>query len=323
MLCPNCHAYVPSDAVRCPRCGMPVNLPDDGEKQEDSDLLSFRQGRHLAAHQQAPQPPKPQQRRRRNASRAMEEDMPDAPQEAAPHDAEKRVYGEDEPFYDSEILNPSHAPEEEIAYGKRAPRVHEKGPKRSAKYLQRGTNWMVVLVCAVVAMIGLAFGAYMFLTKTDPGQVLMARMGREANSAALWQVGEERMNNGDLSGAIDYFVKANEQDGKENANVSGLLMLGNAYEANGELDKAEEVYAYLYTDIVPSASDAYRNQVRIYLAQGREKEAAELLAVAYKATGVTSFNTQRTSILPPTPGASVTAGYYTAKQTITFVFVPI
>ncbi len=113
-------------------------------------------------------------------------------------------------------------------------------------------------------------------------------------------------------------MKANEQDGKENANVSGLLMLGNAYEANGELDKAEEVYAYLYTDIVPSASDAYRNQVRIYLAQGREKEAAELLAVAYKATGVTSFNTQRTSILPPTPGASITAGYYTAKQTITF-----
>ena len=52
MLCPNCHAYAPSDAVRCPRCGMPVNLPDDGEKQEDSDLLSFRQGRHLAAHQQ-------------------------------------------------------------------------------------------------------------------------------------------------------------------------------------------------------------------------------------------------------------------------------
>ena len=49
MLCPNCHAYAPSDAVRCPRCGMPVNLPDDGEKQEDSDLLSFRQGRHLAA----------------------------------------------------------------------------------------------------------------------------------------------------------------------------------------------------------------------------------------------------------------------------------
>ena len=92
MLCPNCHAYAPSDAVRCPRCGMPVNLPDDGEKQEDSDLLSFRQGRHLAAHQQAPQPPKPQQRRRRNASRAMEEDMPDAPQEAAPHDGKARLW---------------------------------------------------------------------------------------------------------------------------------------------------------------------------------------------------------------------------------------
>ena len=39
MLCPNCHAYVPSDAVRCPRCGMPVNLPDDGEKQEDRETF--------------------------------------------------------------------------------------------------------------------------------------------------------------------------------------------------------------------------------------------------------------------------------------------
>lgn len=123
----------------------------------------------------------------------------------------------------------------------------------------------------------------MFLTKTDPGQVLMARMGREANSAALWQVGEERMNNGDLSGAIDYFVKANEQDGKENANVSGLLMLGNAYEANGELDKAEEVYATCTPTLLPSASDAYRIQVRIYLAQGREKERRQLLASPTKA----------------------------------------
>lgn len=319
MLCPNCHAYASADAIRCPKCGMPLNLPDDGEKQEDSDLLSFRQGRHLAAHQQAPLPPKKPNDRRRRGSHAME-NVPDATQEAAAYDEEKHVYGENDPFLDSEVLGQGAAMPEDIAYGKRAPKAHLKGEKRSDKHnpLHRGINWMVVLLCAVVAAIGMVFGAYMFLTRTDSGQVLMARMGREANAAALWQVGEERMNNGDLSGAIDYFVKANEQDGKENANVSGLLMLGNAYEANGELDKAEEVYAYLYTDIVPSATDPYRNQVRIYLAQGRQKEAAELLAVAYKATGVTTFNTQRTSILPPTPGASVTAGYYTAKQTITF-----
>ena len=223
MLCPNCHAYAPSDAVRCPRCGMPVNLPDDGEKQEDSDLLSFRQGRHLAAHQQAPQPPKPQQRRRRNASRAMEEDMPD---ESSP-----------------QLRRPAQSSSSCLA----------------ANTLRNASG----------------------LSRVRAGHAFRRQSPPPAHD---------------------------EQDGKENANVSGLLMLGNAYEANGELDKAEEVYAYLYTDIVPSASDAYRNQVRIYLAQGREKEAAELLAVAYKATGVTSFNTQRTSILPPTPGASVTAG---------------
>lgn len=315
MFCPNCHAYVAPDEDRCPRCNMPLNLSGNEEKAEDEALLSFRQGRHLKGKQTPPQAQR-ETRRRRSASHALDdEEFPPQVDEKL-SSAQTHVYGESDPFMDSEVVDGATASMQRVSYGKRAPKMtHD---RRAAKYLRRGMNWMVVLVCAFFAMLGLIFGAYMFLTKTDPGQVIMARMGKDANATALWQVGEERLNSGDLTGAIEYFVKANELDGKENANVSGLLLLGNAYEADEQLDKAEEVYAYLYTEIVPSASDAYRNQVRIYLAQGRQKEAAELLAVAYQATGVDSFASQRSDILPPTPGASVTAGYYTAKQTISF-----
>ncbi len=319
MICPNCHGYAAPDAVRCPKCGMPLNLPDDGEKKENSDLLSFRQGRHLQGRQKAPTPPEKSTRRRRRGSRAPQDDEEDVSSAGSyGREGPEHVYGRDEAMLDdSEMLSPSHAPDAPISYGKRA--KNENPERRSDQYLKRHVNWMAVLVGAFIGVICLIAGTYLFLTKTDAGQVLLARMGYdETTSTALWQVGEERMNNGDLTGAIDYFEKANELDGTENANVSGLLMLGNAYEANDQLDKAEEVYAYLYTDIAPSASDAYKNQVRLYLAQGRDKEAAELLATAYANTGVSSFSTQRSEILPPTPGASVTAGYYTAKQTISF-----
>lgn len=325
MFCPNCRAFVASDAERCPQCNMPLNLPKDEDEQEDGDLLHFRQGRHLKGKQSsAPRPPERSARRRRSASHAPDDEELQQDTAAAEEDFMRQqererpyVYGEEDPFMvDSAVLSGGRTGSQVVSYGKRAPVLERR--TRSAQYLRRGTNWMFVLVACVVAFVLLLVGTYLFLTKTDEGQVIMARLGQDANANALWQVGEERLNNGDLAGAIDYFVKANELDGKENANVSGLLMLGNAYEADEQMEKAEEVYAYLYTEIVPSAADAYRNQVRIYLAQNRQKEAADLLAVAYKNTGVASFESQRTSILPPTPGASVTAGYYTAKQTISF-----
>ena len=44
--------------------------------------------------------------------------------------------------------------------------------------------------------------------------------------------------------------------------------------------EAEEVYAYIYTEVVPSAPDAYRAQARVLIAQGREADAAALLSEA-------------------------------------------
>ena len=102
-------------------------------------------------------------------------------------------------------------------------------------------------------------------------------------------------------------------------NVTGLLQLGSAYEANDQLTEAEEVYAYIYTEVVPSAPEAYRAQVRVLRAQGREADAAALLSVAYSKTKDVAFRNLRLEILPEIPAASVMAGYYNAAQTIELI----
>ena len=80
------------------------------------------------------------------------------------------------------------------------------------------------------------------MKKTGEGQKLMARMGRKATSSALWSVGEELMNTGDMEGAITNFEKAKAQDEEdEMVDVDGLLMLGSAYEAAGKTDEGHAV----------------------------------------------------------------------------------
>ena len=121
---------------------------------------------------------------------------------------------------------------------------------------------------------------------------------------------------GDISGAIEYYLKAVELDGDDNVNVSGLLQLGSAYEAAGMLDEAEALYVHIYTDIVPSATDAYTNVIRIMLANGREAEAADLMLYAYKMTGSSTFSSQRASLIPSAPSVNITAGYYEEVKTL-------
>ena len=145
----------------------------------------------------------------------------------------------------------------------------------------------------------------------------MARMGEDATSAAMWQVGQEYLHTGDIDRSIEYFLIARQKDEEaKEPNVTGLLMLGSAYEAADMYAEAEEVYQHIYTDIVPSAPEAYRAQVRVLLAVGRAAEAADLLKVAYSKTGVDNFRSQRLEILPEIPSTSVTPGYYNAAQSI-------
>ena len=194
---------------------------------------------------------------------------------------------------------------------------HRNSRSKRGLRMKRLINWAWVLISAVVLVIALAIGTYVFLSKTPTGQVIRARMGEDATSAAMWQVGQEYLHTGDIDKAIEYFLIARQKDEEaKEPNVTGLLELGSAYEANGQLVEAEAVYAHIYTEIVPSAPEAYRAQARVLQAQGRLADAAALLNDAYKATGVAAFRSQRLDILPDLPTTSVVPGYYNAAQKV-------
>lgn len=82
-------------------------------------------------------------------------------------------------------------------------------------------NWAHMAIAMACLAVLLMVGAYFYLTHTAEGQRIMARMGYKATSTALWEVGEEKMDVGDIDGAIADFLQAREQDGEENINVDG------------------------------------------------------------------------------------------------------
>lgn len=315
MLCPDCNTYAAEDDIVCPRCGKLL----DRQATEEEELMSFRQGRHLRKVQEE-LPPPPAMPGSTGASRSFEDIRPRETAEAT-----GAVYSRRENlantgrFYGLEDGLIDNAP---MSYGvSETPTVmavsHRNSRSKRGLRMKRLINWAWVLISAVVLVIALAIGTYVFLTKTPTGQVIMARMGEDATSAAMWQVGQEYLHTGDIDKAIEYFLIARQKDEEaKEPNVTGLLELGSAYEANGQLVEAEAVYAHIYTEIVPSAPEAYRAQARVLQAQGRLADAAALLNDAYKATGVAAFRSQRLDILPDLPTTSVVPGYYNAAQKV-------
>ena len=311
MLCPHCGSYADEKDVLCPGCG--ALLTREGTEAGEEGVRAIRQGRRgktspVASRHAAPG--------KAGSSRIYV-------------DAAAREGGRETPRYaDPQVFNADGTPlatgfdrPAKTLYGDTTVRqaaVNPSSRRRMRHPLgRRMINWAHVLIALMVLALVCALGLYLFLTRTPDGQKVMARLGKEADSAAMWEVGEEILDTGDIDRAILMMEQAMALDGKENINVDGLLLLGSAYEAAGRVDEAETLYRQIYTEIVPSAPDAYRNVIRILLASGRESEAAELMQAAYDATGVTSFRQQRTDLLPQSPVVSLTAGYYTEKKTIT------
>ena len=86
-------------------------------------------------------------------------------------------------------------------------RIEEKGRTRL-----RTVNWIKIWIAVFAGLILIGVGTWFFLDKTEAGQKIMARLGRDATSSALWAVGEEQMNSGDIDGAIATFEKAKKQE---------------------------------------------------------------------------------------------------------------
>lgn len=308
MLCPKCHGYCTGEDILCPQCGA---LLTEGE-EAGSGVRGIRQGRSGA--RPASSAGRSASGSRTGSSRTYVDASARASGTNIPLWADPEIYDQNGERMGTDKVRPVHEMGETTIVGGRLPDGSRTGRRRHVE--RRGINWAHAVIVLGVLLIAVVVGIALFLTQTASGQVIMARLGRDADATALWQVGGEKLDTGDLSGAIDYFLRAREKDGEENANVTGLLNLGSAYEANGQLDEAEALYAELYTDIVPSAPDAYRNAVRIMIAQGRNAEAVELLRRAYQMTGQDAFRQQRAEMLPSAPSVDVVAAYYNQKKTL-------
>lgn len=321
MVCPNCGTVTDAENVLCPKCGALLNSPD---RQTQTGAQAIRQGRRAREEIRIRQDraiEKEQQRKRRSGAshghpdpETVAEEKVNTPPETPPGTDEAGTVEEDPSFergYRRIYAEESMSDEAAAKYT----REHEES-KPSRWHL---VNWMKVgLILAAVFILAI-FGGWLYLTRTGGGQKIMARLGRDASSTALWAVGEERMDQGDIRGAIADFEKAMSLDELDGVvDVDGMLLLGSAYEADGRTDDAAGLYEAIYTE-TPSRTEAYVNHIRILLASGREGDmarAAALMRTAYQKTGESSFNTQRNDLIPAAPEVDLTAGYYETKKYI-------
>ena len=308
MLCPHCKTYVTATEPVCPVCGAPVD-----HTRKDEGVQAIRQGRRARETM-----PKPESaggaeggHRRRTDKGASHVYNAIGTRQTT---SEIPLYGDtgESPGYERYLSHP-----ERSADPSQRRRMHaDRGLHEVSNHM---INWARVAVIAVAAVLLLAVGTFIFLRQTDSGQVIMARLGYDATAAAMWQVGEERLDTGDIDRAIELFEKARalEAESEEGTNVDGLLLLGSAYEAAGDIDSAEALYTDLYQNVVPTRAEPYRNLIRLLENSGRYPEAADLMQVAYEKTGVASFQTSRSELLPSAPSVDVVAGYYTVVKHLT------
>lgn len=328
MLCPQCGAPLDEDNNVCPTCGA---ICDQNPAFRKNGAESIRQGKKAREAARAKNIPKPEEteikrRRRAGASHgtigtagSIEVNRTNAADEQGS-------------AYDSD-RNPAerNRPDETEEYGRRYRSVYSEefmseeaaeeynrlhGQKRKHRKM---VNWIKVgLILFGVAII-LVAGVFVFLN-TEEGQRFRARTGMGTEDPeALWYVGEEKLDSGDINGAIEYFEKAAQIDREGNAiDVDGLLLLGSAYEAAGMTDTAAALYESIYTE-TPSRPEAYVNHIRILLASEKPGDTAlagVLMKTAYDKTGEKSFYTQREDLLPAPPEVDLTAGYYEQKKYI-------
>lgn len=328
MLCPHCKAYINADDAVCSACGVPVSA----QQEEEDSVLNIRQGRRAQQEKLNPQQARP--RRAAGASHAFfEEDAADGAEQIP-------LYGGDDGVIASERLGARERYEREPR--RRAARsmvaadeVDMPGEQAARHRMERAlaeqrmekrrnarnstTNWAAVTLAIMAGVVALAAGCYFYLSETEHGNRLLVRMGRESTAQAVWAVGKEEMDVGNIGDAIDYFLMAREQDGEDGSSIMDLMTLGNAYEAAGMLQEAEAIYTEVFTTRDTKQTEAYSNVIRIMLADGRDAEAAELMALAYRETKQTMFHQQRTTLLPQMPLVDLAAGLYAEAKTLNLV----
>ena len=179
---------------------------------------------------------------------------------------------------------------------------------KSETYQGRMINWVKVAVISLGFVFALLFAGFIWLKATPEGQLVSARMGREANAGAYWTLGTELLDQGYISRAIEAYKTAEQAEPERPDLDEKLLLLAEAYEAANKPDMAEAVYRRIYEELAPEKPQAYRLAINILLEQERLFEAVSLMQTAYIMTKDEGFFNQRSQLVPQPPTASLPAG---------------
>lgn len=312
MLCDKCRAYVAEDKKVCPSCGSPLTA-----SSLETGLQTMRQGKRARELKAAGGAVKQVHKRRTDQGASRAYAPPEQPTRELP------VYGDSEAMRAVTVSGDTYGryrrtQMESQERGKNAGSI-QGDPRKQHKVKQHMINWSHVWIALGVLTVIAVVGVYAYLTRTTGGQKIMARLGQQTTSSALREVGVEFLESGNVQRAIESLETARLMDGDENVNVDGLLDLAKAYEADGRVADAEQVYTELFTTIVPSRAEPYTETIRIMLAQSREPEAADLMQRAYEMTGMNIFRQQRTELLPSAPMVDLVAGLYNQKRKLTLI----
>ena len=317
MLCPKCGYYSDREESVCPECGNILQYSSGIPKEGPQAIRQGKRAREASrTRQERPAPETAGRRTREGTGRGTVKmpsvrdtrtaEIPDEEETSGAPDGETGFERRRRTFYDEDA--------DEITALKYLSSHEGSSPRRMV-------NWVKFTIAAVIAAGILAGGGWLFLKRTDAGQRFLARLGRDATSVAYWAVGDEKMNSGDIEGAIECFQTARQKDAEEGViDVDGLLTLGSALEAAERTQEAAALYEEIYTQ-TPSRTEAYVNHIRILQNSKNPKDeakAGELMKLAYEKTGEKTFQTQRSDLLPAPPEVKPIAGYYETKKTLIF-----
>lgn len=228
--------------------------------------------------------------------------------------------GEAVPVYDDrDYQRPQRRPGKQPAQPKRRKRRRAKQAGRKNSYRRVMVNWAMVGMVAALLLLVAVLGSYVYLKVTPGGQLILARMGRDASADAYWTLGTEYLDQGYVGRSITTYEHALALQPEHPQLVDKLMLLAEAYEAGSRPRDAEAVYTRIYDDLKPEDPIGYRNAIRLMLQEDRENEAVALMSKAEEKTGDLSFANQRASMVPLPPTATVSAGRYLISKTVAFV----
>lgn len=324
MICKKCGSFVPDDRYTCERCGT-FQDADSFRANSAIGVKSIRQGR--SSSKDVVLPPKPGSETKEYVD--YDYYTPDVTRQGA-------SMGRQAANTYAAASRPSEHRGVPVQGEPRTPVVKHR-QSRTAPNHRSNTNWALIgLICIILVMLA-GVGYYLYMSQSEEGHRITARklvleaspdqfqlavsknpldleqqeeLLRKWNGIpvkSFWEVAEEYLDTGDLNTALTAFTLADILDPD---NYDGLLLMASTMEMMGDTASAEQVYLRLYTDVSAIRTEAYTSLIRIYQAQDRRPEAAEMMRTAYQNTQRENFRLLREDYIPEPPQVNLVAGRY-------------